>query len=79
MNLNNVESVREMLAEQLAAVINGEQTPAVFKQLANGAGKMFASAKLQIEYAHHVGGEANIEFMNGKWLKNQKVLGKEKS
>ena len=69
MNLNNVEAVREMLAEQLEMVINGSQTPSVFKQLANGAGKMFASAKLQIEYAQHVGGEANIEFMKGKWLK----------
>ena len=69
MNLNNIEGLREMLADQIKKTVEGEQTPAVLDSLANASGKMISATKVQLEYAKLVGGTPSIEFLNGDWLK----------
>lgn len=69
MNLNNVEGLREMLANQLEQTISGEQKPATLDSIANAAGKMINTAKIQLDYAKMTGGTPQISFLDGDWLK----------
>lgn len=69
MSLNNIEGLREMLAEQLEMTINGEQKSSVLDSIANAAGKMVNTAKIQLEYAKMTGHTPQIEFLDGDWLK----------
>ena len=63
MKYNNVVELREMLANQIEKTLEGEQSPAVLKHVSNAAGKMIATAKLELEYAHLRGETPEIPFI----------------
>jgi hypothetical protein len=72
MTIKNTEELREFLSNEMSRLGSGETTPASVNAMANLAGKMLQSVKLEIDYNRIVGATPNIEFL-GK-IKKIKAL-----
>lgn len=63
MDLQTVNDIRKMLAEEMKAVIDDKSTPARLNALVNASGKMFSSIKLEIEYNKAIGKTPHIPML----------------
>jgi len=61
--IKNVEELREFLSNEMSKLANGEATPSSVNAMANLAGKMLQSVKLEVEYNRIVGATPNIDFL----------------
>lgn len=59
-DLRTPTGLRSALAETLSGLMNGDVTTTTANAVANVAGKVFSSYKLQIDYHKHVGTIARI-------------------
>ena len=65
MGINNVEQLRDFLANELERVSAGGTTPAAANASANLAGKILSSVKMELEYNKMAGSTPNIGFLKG--------------
>jgi hypothetical protein len=70
MPIQNVEELRDFLAQELDRVREGKATPASANASANLAGKILSSVKLELEHNKMAGATPNIGFL-GKSTKNK--------
>lgn len=59
----NVESLREILADEIQKIRTGKTTAANINAITNAAGKIFQSVKLEMEYAKMIGKKPDIKFI----------------
>ena len=71
----DIISLREILAEEITKLRNGETTPANVNAVTNATGKILSTVKLEMEYHKLLGKTPEIEFIK---VKDEKLL-KEKS
>jgi hypothetical protein len=64
--MNNITELREQLAEVFTELRNGEIEAKNVSELANLAGKMINSAKVQLEYHALRGVQPSIPFLDNK-------------
>lgn len=64
--MNSVEQLREQLAEVFERIKSGSMKPAEGAELANIAGKMISSAKVQLEYYALRKEKPSIDFLTAK-------------
>lgn len=64
MPINNIEQLRDFLANELERVSKAEITPAIANSQANIAGKMISSVKMQLEYSKMTGRNQEISFLD---------------
>ena len=55
MEIKTVNDMRNMLVQEMEKIRDGKSTPATLNALVNGAGKVFSSIKLEIEYNKAIG------------------------
>ena len=65
MSINNVDELRNYLANELERVSSGQTTPAAANASANLAGKILSSVKMELEYNKMVGASPQIGFLKG--------------
>ena len=70
--MKNAEELRDELAQTFAQLKSGEIKPSEAAELANLAGKMIGSAKVQVEYYALRKEQPRIE-----WLESSNALGQE--
>lgn len=61
--MKNANELRNQLSKVFAQLANGEMTAQDASELANIAGKMINSAKVQLEYNQAIGDNRRIEFL----------------
>ena len=64
MNITTINDLRDFIASELKKVSEGSTTPANANAVANLAGKMLSSVKLELEYNKICGSTPNIAFIN---------------
>lgn len=65
-NIENVTDLRNDLMDVYNAVRNKEIGLSEAKEVANVAGKILSSCKVQMEYNKYVGSKDSIHFLQGK-------------
>lgn len=60
---SNIKELRESLAENYAKMINKKIPLGMGKEIANMAGKMIASCKIEMEYKTLMGNKDKIDFL----------------
>lgn len=61
--MQNITELRKSLAENYAKMKGKKMPIATGKELANTAGKILSSCKVQLEYHQHMGLKQRIEFL----------------
>lgn len=67
----DIISLREILAEEITKLRNGETTPANVNAVTNATGKILSTVKLEMEYHKLLGKTPEIEFIK---IKDEKLL-----
>jgi len=62
--MRNIKSMRDDLIDTFDKLKSGEIGLSEAKELANVAGKVFSSAKLQLEYNRYAQSKKTIEFLD---------------
>lgn len=73
MTINNVDELRNYLANELERVSQGQTTPAAANASANLAGKILSSVKMELEYNKMVGASPQIGFLKGFTKKMESI------
>ena len=61
--VTKLADLRDILKEEIDKLRAGETTPANINAITNATGKIFASIKLEMEYARMIGEKPNIEYI----------------
>lgn len=64
MSMITVEKMRETLSKEAEKLVNGNSTPASCHALANIAGKIIYSVKMELEYNKMLGAHPKINFFD---------------
>lgn len=58
--VTTIEDLRQILIEEINNLREGKTTPSVINAITNATGKIFSSAKLQMEYSKMVGEKPDV-------------------
>lgn len=65
--MQNVKELRDSLIENYKMLKSGTMPISMGKELANTAGKVLNSVKIELEYKHLTGSDKKIEFLDVKY------------
>lgn len=71
---SNIEDLRDQLLDAYEWVKGDARRANQVKEMANTAGKVLGTVKLQLEYAMLRGEKPSIEFLGGEWSTPQQKL-----
>jgi hypothetical protein len=63
--MENITQLRDDLLKQYESIVDGSVDLKTAKEIANTAGKIISSAKVQLEYNNYVGEKTKIAFLEG--------------
>jgi len=62
-SIKNIKELRESLSKNYAAMLDKEISLGMGKEVANMAGKMIQSCKIELEYKNKMGYKEKIDFL----------------
>ena len=76
-NMKTIHDLRNVLADEISKLRNGDTTPAHVNAVTNATGKILSTVKLEIEYNKLIGNTPHIDFIDNVDNKSKKQLTKQ--